>query len=79
MKFTENGSIHVDVVAGKVVAETLELKISVKDSGIGIAEEAQKQLFTAFHQVDSSISRRFGGTGLGLAICNRSSRRWVDR
>lgn len=71
VKFTENGSIHVDVVAGKVVAETLELKISVKDSGIGIAEEAQKQLFTAFHQVDSSISRRFGGTGLGLAICKQ--------
>lgn len=71
VKFTENGSIHVDVVAGKVVAETLELKISVKDSGIGIAAEAQKQLFTAFHQVDSSISRRFGGTGLGLAICKQ--------
>lgn len=71
VKFTENGSIHVDVVAGKVVAETLKLKISVKDSGIGIAEEAQKQLFTAFHQVDSSISRRFGGTGLGLAICKQ--------
>lgn len=71
VKFTENGSIHVYVVAGKVVAETLELKISVKDSGIGIAEEAQKQLFTAFHQVDSSISRRFGGTGLGLAICKQ--------
>ncbi|AQQ07583.1 hypothetical protein B0E33_21465 [Roseibium algicola] len=71
VKFTENGSIHVDVVAGKVIAETLELKISVKDSGIGIAEEAQKQLFTAFHQVDSSISRRFGGTGLGLAICKQ--------
>ncbi|UES50084.1 ATP-binding protein [Roseibium aggregatum] len=71
VKFTENGSIHVDVVSGKVVAETLELKISVKDSGIGIAEEAQKQLFTAFHQVDSSISRRFGGTGLGLAICKQ--------
>ncbi|WP_370199153.1 ATP-binding protein [Roseibium sp.] len=71
VKFTENGSIHVDVVAGKVADETLELKISVKDSGIGIAEEAQKQLFTAFHQVDSSISRRFGGTGLGLAICKQ--------
>ncbi len=71
VKFTENGSIHVDVVSGKVADETLELKISVKDSGIGIAEEAQKQLFTAFHQVDSSISRRFGGTGLGLAICKQ--------
>ncbi|GAB2183652.1 ATP-binding protein [Roseibium sp. LAB1] len=71
VKFTENGSICVHVTARNVTDEALKLHISVTDSGIGIAEEAQQQLFTAFHQVDSSISRRFGGTGLGLAICKQ--------
>ncbi|EAV43007.1 Multi-sensor Hybrid Histidine Kinase [Stappia aggregata IAM 12614] len=71
VKFTENGSVWLEVTAGNVTDETLELNVSVRDSGIGIASDAQKQLFTAFHQVDSSISRRFGGTGLGLAICKQ--------
>lgn len=71
VKFTENGSVWLEVAASNVTEEALELTVCVRDSGIGIAPEAQKQLFTAFHQVDSSISRRFGGTGLGLAICKQ--------
>lgn len=46
-----------------------EIKISVKDSGIGIPEDKQKDLFKKFYQVDASLTRERGGSGLGLAIC----------
>lgn len=67
IKFTEQGGVRIDVgcdVAGGACA----LRIDITDTGIGIAEDRQAEIFNTFTQADTSISRRFGGTGLGLAI-----------
>ena len=67
LKFTQHGGITVKAAPGEQgTARTLE--ITVRDTGIGIPEEAQQKLFQPFQQVDGSTTRRFGGTGLGLAI-----------
>jgi signal transduction histidine kinase len=64
VKFTDHGSVRL-VVA---VTAPLRLRFTVEDTGVGISREAQARLFTAFQQIDSSSTRRFGGTGLGLAL-----------
>jgi signal transduction histidine kinase/CheY-like chemotaxis protein len=71
IKFTERG--HVELAVSVVAKEEqhITLRFSVRDSGIGIALDKQKEIFELFSQVDGSISRRFGGTGLGLAISRR--------
>lgn len=75
VKFTETtkektGSIEIR--ADLIEADTADyctVKYSIIDNGIGIAKEAQKTLFDAFTQAESSTTRKFGGTGLGLSIC----------
>lgn len=68
MKFTERGEVTVSVHLIAVVDGRAEVHFSVRDTGIGMAEEAMSRLFTPFTQADGSTTRRFGGTGLGLAI-----------
>lgn len=71
IKFTERGG--VDIIAEKVAEDKkgITVKVSVKDTGIGISGDAQRKLFQKFMQADASTTRRFGGTGLGLAICKQ--------
>lgn len=71
IKFTDAGSISVKVSLESSHLNKVILRFEVEDTGIGIREEHQKNLFQAFTQAESSISRRFGGTGLGLIITQR--------
>ena len=70
IKFTESGSISLAISLQQLQHSRARLLFSVKDTGIGIADEHQHKLFLPFSQVDGSISRRYGGSGLGLSICN---------
>ncbi|SHO57120.1 two-component sensor histidine kinase BarA [Vibrio quintilis] len=71
IKFTERGNIDIIVELRTVRDDLVELQFMVKDTGIGISERQQSQLFQAFTQADTSISRRYGGTGLGLVITQK--------
>ncbi|MCA1990647.1 MAG: response regulator [Coleofasciculus sp. S288] len=73
IKFTARGEvvIHVSVGHQPPKKQQTQLRFAVKDTGIGIAPEDQKNLFKSFSQVDASTTRKYGGTGLGLAICKQ--------
>ena len=68
VKFTAEGEVVIRVTVLHQNTERVALHFDVVDTGIGIAEDEQEHLFTAFAQADSSTTRRFGGTGLGLTI-----------
>ncbi len=71
VKFTEKGNIDIAVELKADKDNNIELQFMVRDTGIGISERQQAQLFQAFSQADASISRRYGGTGLGLVITQK--------
>ena len=74
VKFTDKGRIEL-IVEGLESPQNrlndVKIKVSVKDTGIGIPQEVQGMLFSMFTQADTSTSRKYGGTGLGLAICKQ--------
>lgn len=69
VKFTDQGSVSLEVRLYSQAGNRQELAFEVRDTGMGIAPELLITLFQPFHQVDNSNTRRFEGTGLGLAIC----------
>lgn len=71
IKFTSNGSISISVSAIERRAGSVQIEISISDTGIGISEAVMEKIFAPFLQADGSISRHFGGTGLGLTISKR--------
>lgn len=71
IKFTEHGSVTIQADLNAETAETIQVKFSVIDTGIGIAKDKLDYIFDMFTQETSSTTRKFGGSGLGLAICKK--------
>ncbi|WP_321410290.1 PAS domain S-box protein [Tolumonas auensis] len=71
IKFTNTGSITIHVSMPLIRVDTLQLRFSVEDTGIGLTAKQKERLFQSFQQADTSTTRKYGGTGLGLAISQR--------
>ncbi len=83
VKFTEKGEIVIAVGMEERRGDSITLRFSVRDTGIGLQPEQVARLFSAFSQADDSITRKYGGTGLGLAICKQltelmGGKIWID-
>jgi len=84
IKFTpEQGAITLDARLAGETADACVIRFAVTDTGIGIHSDHQAELFQSFHQIEASITRKYGGTGLGLAISKRivammGGRIWVE-
>ncbi len=71
IKFTEKGEVVLHIELNNSTAESVELKCTVTDTGIGIPSDKLKTIFQEFTQADGSMSRKYGGTGLGLSITKK--------
>ena len=70
IKFTEEGSIYVNVFKVKENEQSAVVQFDIVDTGIGIPKDKQQKLFKQFSQVDASTTRKYGGTGLGKKCSN---------
>lgn len=68
IKFTDKGEILITISVLEKSAESAQIQFAIRDSGIGLTEQQQGNLFQAFSQADTSTTRKYGGTGLGLTI-----------
>jgi two-component system, sensor histidine kinase and response regulator len=83
IKFTDSGDVVVEVEKDFVVDQEVALHFCVSDTGIGIPDSQLGEIFSAFTQVDTGLSRKYGGTGLGLAITKKlvammNGRTWAE-
>ena len=68
IKFTDRGEVSMELSCDQLSPERARIRISVRDTGIGIPATRREHLFKYFEQADTSTTRLYGGTGLGLAI-----------
>ena len=83
IKFTDEGEVAVNVSVDERGTDDVRLRFTVRDTGIGIPEDKQWEIFGAFVQADTSTTRKYGGTGLGLTISTQlvemmDGRMWLD-
>jgi PAS domain S-box-containing protein len=83
VKFTDRGEVGVEVTVAEWGGDDVLLRCTVRDTGIGVPEDKQWQIFGAFVQADASTTRRYGGTGLGLTISSQlvemmGGRLWLE-
>ena len=72
IKFTHAGKVEIFVSSSPAeTSEEFRLKVQIRDSGIGIAQDRQKVVFEAFHQLETGLAREFSGLGLGLALTQK--------
>jgi signal transduction histidine kinase/DNA-binding NarL/FixJ family response regulator/HPt (histidine-containing phosphotransfer) domain-containing protein len=71
IKFTERGEVMIHIRPDEIGADSMQLRVEVRDTGIGVPPESQRKIFESFAQADQSTTRRYGGTGLGLAIAKQ--------
>ncbi len=71
VKFSDHGSVEVELKGTETANGEVQLTVNVRDHGIGMTEAVRAQLFEPFQQGDSALNRKYGGAGLGLALSQR--------